>query len=70
MGKKIAGYLTEVLTVILIYGCILWLYNVIFRKDSTVDSGLIFQSIVFSILFVAFVRYKKGRKTKDRNDCS
>lgn len=53
MFKSILTVIAQYVATAIIFGVTQWVFNVVFDNSTEIDGGLIFQSIIFSILFVS-----------------
>ncbi len=62
--QKIIIFVTQILVSTVIYTFLIWIFNLIFDKDSSFDFGMLFQGFLFSIIYVPFSRWMTDRKAK------
>ena len=63
MGKTIKTYLIQVVISFFAFGLILWPFNIIVDKDSTINAEFIFQCAVFALLFSAWSTYSNKKNS-------
>lgn len=62
MGKIILQFTFQVIVTCAMFTLVLWGLNTVFDKDSTLSPEMLFQGVVFSIIYVSYTRWRNKRK--------
>lgn len=64
MSNSFLVFLKTAALYAIVYGCVLFLFNLITRETPLFDWGYVVQTVLFAVLFTLFIMWHKRKKAK------